>query len=104
MKRGELWWARLPDPSGRRPVVLVSRDSAYAVRSSVTVAEVSTTVRGIASEVALSKRDGLPRGCAINADNLATIPKTWLESRIAALRPEKMQELDAALGFSLGLR
>jgi len=104
VNRGEVWWARMPDPSGRRPVVLVSRDSAYAVRNSVTVAEVSTTVRGIASEVALSKRDGLPRACAVNTDNLATIPKVWLESRIAPLRPEKMEALDAALRFALGMR
>jgi mRNA interferase MazF len=103
MKRGELWWARLPLPAGRRPVVLISRDSAYAVRSSCTVVEVSTTVRGIASEVPLSKRDGLPKACAANADSLVTIPKTWLDERIAPLRPEKLLALDAALKFSLGL-
>jgi mRNA interferase MazF len=103
VKRGDIWWARLPDPAGRRPVVLVSRDSAYAVRGSVTVVEVSQTIRGIASEVPLGKRDGLPRRCAANTDNVVTIPKTWLESRIAALRSEKASALDTALRFSLGL-
>jgi mRNA-degrading endonuclease toxin of MazEF toxin-antitoxin module len=82
----------------------VSRDAAYAVRSAVTVVEVSTKSRGIASEVRLSRRDGLPRACVANADNLVTIPKTWLESSIAPLRADKMQALDAALRFSLGLR
>ncbi len=88
---------------GRRPVVLVSRDSAYAVRASVTVIEVSTTIRGIASEVALGLRAGLPRKCVANADNIATIPKKWLEARLAALRVEKLAELDAAIRFSLGM-
>jgi mRNA interferase MazF len=104
MKRGELWWARLDLPAGRRPVALVSRDAAYTVRQSITVAEVSTVVRVIPSEVALSKRDGMPRPCVINTDNLVTIPKTLLESHIASLSAAKLGELDFALQFSLGLR
>jgi mRNA interferase MazF len=103
MKRGEVWWARLPAPAGRRPVVLVSRDAAYAVRTSVTVVEVSTTIRGISSEVPLGARDGLPRKCVANADNLVTIPKGWLDERIAALGSEKVVLLDEALRFSLGM-
>jgi mRNA interferase MazF len=103
MRRGEIWWANMPLPAGRRPVVLVSRDAAYAVRASVTVIEVSTRLRGIASEVPLGRRDGLPKSCVANADNLVTIPKTWLESSIAPLRHDKVQALDAALRFALGL-
>ena len=103
MKRGELWWARMPLPAGRRPVVLISRDSSYAVRASITVVEVSTTTRGIPSEVPLGKRDGLPKRCAANADNLLTIPKTWLHERIASLTTEKIAALDTALRFSLAL-
>jgi mRNA interferase MazF len=103
MRRGELWWARLDLPAGRRPVVLVSRDAAYAIRLSVTVAEVSTVVRAIPSEVALGKRDGMPRPCVINTDNLVTIPKTLLEAHIASLSTARLDQLDAALRFSLGL-
>ena len=103
MKRGDIWWARLPSPAGKRPVVLVSRDSAYAVRSSVTVVEVSTTIRGIPTEVLLGKRDGLPRRCVANTDSLVTIPKAWLEARIAPMHSDKLVALDAALSFSLGL-
>lgn len=104
MKRGEIWWARLPFPAGRRPVVLVSRNSAYTVRASVTVIEVSRSVRGIPTEIPLGKRDGLPKRCVANADNIITIPKTWLETRIAALRVEKEATLDAALRFALALQ
>jgi mRNA interferase MazF len=103
MKRGEVWWARMPLPAGRRPVILVSRDAAYTVRASLTVVEVSTTVRAIPTEVPLGKRDGMPKACVANADSLVTIPKTWLDQRIAPLRPEKLQALDAALKFALRL-
>jgi mRNA interferase MazF len=103
LKRGEIWWARMPLPAGRRPVILVSRDSSYAVRASVTVVEVSRTVRAIPTEVALGKREGLPQKCVANADNLLTIPKTWLEERIAPLSHDKLELLDDALRFALAL-
>jgi mRNA interferase MazF len=103
VKRGELWWARLPLPAGRRPVVLLSRDVAYAIRQAITVAEVSTVIRSIPSEVPLGRRDGLPRPCVINTDNLATIPKGLLVARIASLSKLKLEQLEAALRFSLGL-
>ncbi|MDQ3301321.1 MAG: type II toxin-antitoxin system PemK/MazF family toxin [Myxococcota bacterium] len=83
--------------------MLVSRDEAYLVRQKVTVAEVSTKLRAIRSEVALGHRDGMPKACAINADNLVTIPKVQLESKIVSLSAAKLRELDAALRFSFGL-
>jgi mRNA interferase MazF len=103
MRRGEIWWAQLALPAGRRPVALVSRDAAYLVRSSVTVAEVSTVVRAIPSEITLGTRDGMPRPCVINTDNLVTIPKALLESHITSLSKTKLEQLDAALQFSLGM-
>jgi len=103
VKRGEIWWARMPLPAGKRPVVLVSRDSSYAVRTSVTVVEVSRTVRAIPTEVPLGRREGLPQRCAANADNVVTIPKTWLTTRISGLSAQKIDALDAALRFALSL-
>lgn len=103
MRRGEVWWAAMPKPAGRRPVVLVSRDSAYAVRAACTVIEVSTVIRNIRTEVRLGRREGLPRRCVANADNLVTIPKPWLEKRIAVLRPDKLRALDDALRYALDL-
>lgn len=103
MNRGEVWWARLPAPAGRRPVVLVSRNSTYALRAAFTVVEVSTLVRGILSEVPLGPRDGLSRPCVANADNLLTIPKVWLDERIAVLSAPKVAALDAAIRYALGM-
>jgi mRNA interferase MazF len=103
VRRGEIWWAKMPDPAGRRPVVLISRDSSYAVRSSITVVEVSRTIRSIPTEVPLGKREGLPAKCVVNADNVVTIPKVWLEARVGALSPDKVASLNDALKFALAL-
>jgi mRNA interferase MazF len=103
MKRGEVWWAQLPDPAGRRPVVLLSRDSAYRVRSAVTVAPVTRTIRNIPVEVLLDQKDGLPSRCVVNLDDVTTISKSFLKERIAALSAERMQQIDDAIRFALDL-
>lgn len=103
MRRAEVWWAELPAPAGRRPVVLLSRDEAYAVRELVTVAPVTTRARGIPTEVVLDRDDGLPRRCVVNLDTVTTIPKRLLVERLAVLVPARMAALDRALRFALGL-
>ncbi len=55
MLRGEVWWIELPPPTGRRPVLLLSRDAAYRVRTSVTVAIITRTIRNIPVEVLLGQ-------------------------------------------------
>ena len=103
MRRGEVWWAHLPAPSGRRPVVLLSREAAYRVRSAVTVAPVTTTIRDIPVEVVLDEGDGLPRRCVVNLDDVTTIPKDLLVTPLALLSREKLQAVAAALRFALDL-
>jgi len=98
-----VWWGEFPAPIGRRPVVLLSRDSAYRVRSAATVAPVTRTIRNIPVEVALDENDGLPSRCVANLDDIATIPKTLIRRRIAVLSAEKMQEVEAAIRFALEL-
>ena len=103
MGRGEVWWARLPGPAGRRPVVLLSRDEAYAVRALVTVAPVTTRIRHIPVAVLLGPADGLPRQCVANLDTITTMPKRMLERRITMLAPERIAEIGAAARFALDL-
>ena len=103
MERGEVRWAELSAPFGRRPVVLVSRDEAYSVRRRVAVVEVTTTVRGLATEVALGRRDGLPGRCVANADGVHTIVTERIGERMAWLRPDRVDQLDRALRFALAL-
>jgi mRNA interferase MazF len=104
MRRGEVWWAELPAPSGKRPVVLLSRNEAYGVRELVTVAPVTTRIRRIASEVPLGPEDGLPKRYVANLDTITTIPKRALISRVAPLPRDKVSAVDQALKFALGLR
>ena len=103
MKRGEIWWAELEPPAGRRPVLLLSRDEAYSVRSLVTVAPVTTRVRHIPSEVPLGLQDGLPKPCAVNLDTITTIARVSLRDRLATLSAEKQKAVESALHFALGL-
>ena len=103
MKRGEIWWAELGPPAGRRPVVLLSRDDAYNVRSLVVIAPVTTRIRNIASEVLLGQPDGLPQECAANLDTITTIPKDCLRNRLSILSNQKLKELEEAIRFALGM-
>ncbi len=104
MRRGEVWWAELPPPSNRRPVVLLSRDSAYRVRTSATVGVVTRTTRGIPVEVPLDKSDGMPQDCVVNLDDILTIPKSRLVERITTLSPKKMSAIAKAVAFALDLK
>lgn len=103
MKRGEIWWADLPDPVGRRPVLLLSRDRAYAVRNAVTVAFLTGTVRNIPVEVKLSPADGVPKDCVVNLDLINTVPKAALADHLCTLSPAKIAEVDNAIRFALDL-
>ena len=103
MRRGEIWWAEQPKPIGRRPVLLLSRDEAYNVRNAVTVAQITTTLQNIPVEVILDKKDGLPQVCVANVDTITTIRKSILTERICALKAERMQAVNRAIKFALGL-
>jgi mRNA interferase MazF len=103
MTKGEVWWANLPNPLGKRPVVLLSRNEAYLVRNSVTIAEITTKKRGIPVEVDLGPEDGLPKKCVANLDTIATIRKELLIERITILSNTKISEIDESLKYALDI-
>lgn len=103
MRRGEVWWAELSKPAGRRPVLLLSRDEAYGVRELVAVAPLTTRVRNLPVEVRLEKAEGLPKSCVVNLDTISTIPKKRLVERICLLASSKQIAVDEAIKFALGL-
>lgn len=103
MKRGEVWWFEMPPPAGRRPAVLLSRDSAYRVRAALTVAPVTRTIRNIPVEVLLDRSDGMPARCVVNLDDITTLPKTLIKERITSLSPEKIHQIEEAIRFALDL-
>ena len=103
MKRGDICWYTFQKPNKRRPVLILTRDSAIAVLNAVSVAPLSSTIRGIPTEVILTEDDGLPGTCTTNVDNIQTIPKSNLSAPIAQLSAVRMQAIAQAIGFALGL-
>lgn len=103
MRRGDIWWANLPAPFGHRPVILLSRDDAYLVRDLILVAPVTTRIRGIRAEVPLGPEDGLPRASVVNLDTIYTHYKSRLHEYVASLSSQKLQAVDSAIHFALGL-
>ncbi|HTX35453.1 MAG TPA: type II toxin-antitoxin system PemK/MazF family toxin [Bryobacteraceae bacterium] len=102
MRQFEIWWAKLPGPAGRRPVLLLSRNDAYRYLSKFIVAEITTTIRAIPVEVKLGRREGLPSPCVANLDNTRTAARAWLDSRAGALASSRHGEVKRALGYALG--
>jgi len=102
MKRAEVRWYKFPQPDKRRPVVILTRDSALEFLGEVTLAPITSTVRDIPSEVLLTKKDGMPRDCAVNLDHIQTVSKGKIGPLITTLSSAKMTELRSALLFALG--
>lgn len=103
MRWGEVRWYRFARPDKKRPGLILTRDSALQFLGEVTVAPITTTVRGIPTEVALSTADGMPRDCAINLDHVQTVARGKLGALITTMRRERKSEVRAALLFALGL-
>ena len=102
VKQYELWWASLPQPAGRRPVLLLTRDRAYSYLNKYVAVEITSTVRQIAVEVPLGRQEGLSRRCVANCDNIRTVSRTALLQRIGQLAPGRRSELKRAMGHALG--
>ena len=83
-------------------MLILTRDSAIAVLHAITVAPITSTIRSIPTEVVLTEADGLPTTCAVNFDNLQTLPKSNIGDRITRLTTQKMKQAGAATAFALG--
>jgi len=102
VNRGDIFDADLPE-FGVRPVLVVTRQVAIPVLSAITAAFVTSTIRGIASEVPLNAEHGLEHASVANCDNLITIEKAVLGQRRGTLAFEDLDRLDDALRFALQL-
>ena len=103
MKHGEIRWYKFQPPDKKRPVLILTRDSVLEYLGEVTIAPITSTVRNIASEVFLSKSEGMPRDCAVNCDHLQTVSKKKLGSLITSLPPAKMSNVGRAIRFALDI-
>jgi len=100
--RGALWDARIPGV-GIHPVVVVTRDTAIPVLSSLVCALITSTFHGHVAEVEIGVDEGMDHPCAVNCDNLFTLPKQVLVRSKGQLGPAKLALLDRALAVALGL-
>lgn len=103
VRRGEVRWYRFPRPDKQRPVLVLTRDSVLEYLGEATVAPLTRTVRGIPSEVALGREDGLPEACAVNLDHVQTVAQGRLGALITTLPARRMAEVRDALLFALDL-
>ena len=100
--RGDVRLYQFAPPDKKRPVVVLTRDSAVGYLSTVTVAPITSTIRGVPSEVVLNEEDGMKAPCAVNLHNAVTVSQQRLGKRVAQLNSPRMSEICAALRFSLG--
>ena len=100
--RGEIRLYRFAPPDKQRPVVVLSRENALAFLSTATVAPITSTIRGVPSEVLLDESDGMKTPCVANLHNVVTVSQQRLGKRMARLSNVRMAEICAALHFSLG--
>ncbi|MGH9364602.1 MAG: type II toxin-antitoxin system PemK/MazF family toxin [Thermoanaerobaculia bacterium] len=93
---------RFLSPDKERPVLVLTRGSAIPYLSRVTVAPITSTIRGVPSEVARGVEDGMRQPCAANLHNVMTVGQQGLGRRLTQLTPRRMREVCAALSFALG--
>jgi len=102
VKRGEVRYYKFRRPDKRRPVLILTRSSVIPFLGEVTVAPITSTIRGIPSEVALTTEDGMREDCAINLDHIQTVSRGKIGALITTLRADRLREVRAALLFALG--
>jgi mRNA interferase MazF len=104
--RGEIRLYQLAAPdkklNKKSAALVLTRNSAIAYLSTVTVAPVTSTIRGVPSEVILSEEDGMKSPCAVNLHNAVTVSQQRLGKRVAQLSSARMNEACATLRFPLG--
>ena len=93
---------KLGKPDNTRPAVVLTRASAIRYLDRITIAPIATTVRDVPSEVLLGPEDGMKAVCVVNLHHVMTVPRKALGRWVAALTPERTDDLCRALAFALG--
>lgn len=102
MTQGDVCWYTFKEPDKRRPVLILTRNSAIPVLSSLTIAPITSVIRDIPTEVRLSRADGLFTDCAVNLDNIQTVQKSRMGAFITRLSAQHMLAVRKAIEFALG--
>jgi|SRR6476469_5482142 mRNA interferase MazF len=102
IERGDVRLYEFAAPDKKRPVVVLTRRGALSYLSRITVAPITSAIRGVPSEVLLTEEDGMKQPCAVNLYNLTTVSQARLGKQVARLSAVRMREICAAIDFSLG--
>lgn len=102
MERGEIRWYTFKSPDKKRPVVILTRNSALKFLGEVTIAPITSRIRDIPTEVILDQEDGMKMVSAINLDHVQTVSKSKVGAYVAKLSESKLEEIKSALLFALG--
>jgi mRNA interferase MazF len=103
LNQGDVFWCSFPAPDKARPVVILTRQVAIPVLTSVTVAPITSSIRGIRTQVVVGAEHGLRATSAISLDNIQTVRKERLSDFMAHLPDSVLREVRDALQFALGL-
>lgn len=99
-RRGEVWLADLPGDK-IRPIVVMTRGTVIRHLHSVIAAPVTSTIRDIPTEVALTRQEGLLHPSVANFDNLQLVSRSRLLRRVGALSDVKLEQACRALRFAV---
>lgn len=101
MTRGEVWLAQVGRK--KRPVLVLTRNEVLDVRALVTVAEVTTSIRGLAVEVVIDHAEvGLDRPSVVNCDGVHTVAQDTLTTHVGEVTNETMRKVCSAITYALG--
>lgn len=100
VKRGEIWFA--DTGGGNRPVLVLTRDPVADRIDRVVVAQVTTTIRGLLSELPLDSGDGLRHNCVVSFDNINTVSRSAFRRRVTSLSTDRLREACDVLNEALG--
>lgn len=100
--RGEVRLVRFAAPDKERPAVLLTDDRAIQYLNTVTVAPITSTIRGVPSQVILNEEDGMKAPCAINLHNIISLPQHFVGAYIAQLSEDRLREICRAMNLALG--
>ncbi len=100
--RGEIWMFAFPKPDKKRPVLVLTRADMIGRLRTVTVAPITSTIRGVPSEVVVGTESGLKTPSAINLHHVATVPQAGLRTFVGSVSQQTMNQVREAVLFALG--
>jgi mRNA interferase MazF len=104
MIQGDVYWYKFKEPNKNRPVLILTRSDLIPYLHTVTIGEITSTIRGNQSEVLLDSSDEMLEECAVNLTNIQTVSKEKLGAYITHVSAERLSEMREAIEFIFNLK